>query len=76
VEAGESLAAIVARQEAERVAGKNIFWWGVLSYQNRSCEKTKLSGRDKPQRLTPSSATHFLTTDFDRHVSITITKND
>lgn len=31
VEAGESLAAIVARKEAERAAGKNVFWWGVGS---------------------------------------------
>jgi hypothetical protein len=30
-EAGESLAGIVARKEAERVAGKNIFWWGIGS---------------------------------------------
>jgi hypothetical protein len=30
-EAGESLADIVARKEAERVAGKGIFWWGIGS---------------------------------------------
>jgi hypothetical protein len=29
VEAGERLADIVTRKEAERIAGKNIFWWGV-----------------------------------------------
>jgi hypothetical protein len=31
IEAGESLAGIVAREEAERIAGKNIFWWGIGS---------------------------------------------
>ncbi len=31
IEAGESLASIVARKEAERVAGKNTFWWGIGS---------------------------------------------
>jgi hypothetical protein len=29
VEAGESLAAIVARKESERIAGQGTFWWGV-----------------------------------------------
>jgi hypothetical protein len=31
IEAGESLADTVARKEAERVAGKGIFWWGIGS---------------------------------------------
>ena len=31
IEAGESLVDIFARKEAERVAGKNIFWWGIGS---------------------------------------------
>ena len=31
IEAGESLADIVARKEAERIAGRNIFWWGIGS---------------------------------------------
>jgi hypothetical protein len=31
IEAGEALADIVARKEAERIAGKNIFWWGIGS---------------------------------------------
>jgi hypothetical protein len=30
-EAGESLIDIAARKEAERIAGKNVFWWGVGS---------------------------------------------
>ena len=28
-EAGEGIAGILARKEAERVAGKSIFWWGI-----------------------------------------------
>jgi hypothetical protein len=31
IEAGEALADIVTRKEAERVVGKNIFWWGIGS---------------------------------------------
>ena len=31
IEAGESVADIIARKEAERVAGKNVFWWGIGS---------------------------------------------
>jgi hypothetical protein len=39
VEAGESLAAIVARKEAERVAGKGTFWWGVGTSLGVSLQK-------------------------------------
>ena len=31
IEAGGSLVDIFARKEAERVAGRNIFWWGIGS---------------------------------------------
>jgi len=40
IEAGESLADIVARKEAERVAGKNIFWWGIGSSLGPAAYKT------------------------------------
>ena len=39
VEAGESLADIVARKEAERLAGHGIFWWGVGTSLGVSLEK-------------------------------------
>jgi len=29
IESGEQLGEIVARKEAERQAGRNIFWWGI-----------------------------------------------
>jgi hypothetical protein len=41
-----------------------IGWWSIfahkiLSYQNLTVGKMKLSGQEKPQRLTPSSATQL-----------------
>jgi hypothetical protein len=39
VEAGESLAAIIARKEAERIAGQGTFWWGVGTSLGVSLQK-------------------------------------
>jgi hypothetical protein len=39
VEAGESLADILIRKEAERIAGKNTFWWGVGNSVGVALEK-------------------------------------
>ena len=41
VEAGESLADIVARKEAERIAGQNTFWWGVGTSLGESLQRPR-----------------------------------
>jgi hypothetical protein len=39
VEAGESLADIIVRKEAERIAGQNTFWWGVGTSLGESLQR-------------------------------------
>jgi hypothetical protein len=51
IEAGESLAKIVARNEAERVAGKNIFWWGIGSSLGPAVVKAAQDAGGKLQLL-------------------------
>jgi hypothetical protein len=48
-EAGQPLDAIIARKEAERIAGNGIFWWGIGSSLGKAViEAAKESGGELP----------------------------
>lgn len=68
IEAGESVTDILARKEAERVAGKGIFWWGVGNSLGPAVHKMAeatggtlpilfcaLLGPSKPHDIAPAS---------------------